>query len=324
MAHFAQRLQRPRHDREAERGSLILDILIGMAIFALIAFIAATAVGQYRQRAYKQGAMSDAKSLAEAMQASRIDGAPMPAVGAVDASAYDTTLTARNSARVLTVSDDGEDFALCVEHDTGAYGLYDSTGGGMAETGAKGGCPAAYILADGIPGAGGSTAPGSEMLEGSFEEVSYNFAEWETDGQHAIFQEVWESVGAHLAVQAQGFGYTTHFIPAGELTFTYTFPNEYVIDGGTPVPLEISLPGAQPWTQGTISYSGTGSSRRALVTFKYGRDLEPGDYYGVEGPQMAVRRLSATQPSTSTTPLTLEISAPGHQPASGEVTVELG
>ena len=47
---------RPSTVPSDEQGSLILDILIGIAIFALIAIIALSAVGQYRARAYVQGA----------------------------------------------------------------------------------------------------------------------------------------------------------------------------------------------------------------------------------------------------------------------------
>ncbi|TGN64205.1 hypothetical protein EXE59_09765 [Nocardioides eburneiflavus] len=129
-----------------EQGSLILDVLIGIAIFALIAIIAVSAIGQYRQRTYEQGAVSDVQTLARALEAARIDGTGYPAVGPVNASAFDTILTPKNSAQMLAVGSSGEDFTLCVEHSTsGARAVYDSLAGGVIESERTGGCDSAYV-----------------------------------------------------------------------------------------------------------------------------------------------------------------------------------
>ena len=52
------RAQRPR---EREDGLALLDVLIGMAIFALIAVIAVSAISQYRSRANFTALLSDAE-----------------------------------------------------------------------------------------------------------------------------------------------------------------------------------------------------------------------------------------------------------------------
>ena len=60
------RTQRPR---EREDGLALLDVLIGMAIFALIAVIAVSAISQYRSRANVTAVVSDVKRIALQLEA---------------------------------------------------------------------------------------------------------------------------------------------------------------------------------------------------------------------------------------------------------------
>ena len=127
---------------EGEQGSLILDILIGMAIFALIAIIAVSAIGQYRERAYVQGASSDVNALGLALEAQFTDTFQYPADATLPtAASLDSTMTSGNEIAVYDVKPDGESFTLCVVHKTGgasgtvnAAAFYDSAAGGLVGT----------------------------------------------------------------------------------------------------------------------------------------------------------------------------------------------
>lgn len=129
-----------------ERGSLILDVLIGMAIFALVAFIAATAVGQYRMRGYVQAAMSDATQAARAYTAALLDHD-----GSDDESDLPTGLLDDEQLKALEVNrthhggeasqihvlvpDAGPDaFRVCVTY-RGAFAIYDVAAGGLIDAG---------------------------------------------------------------------------------------------------------------------------------------------------------------------------------------------
>lgn len=75
---------------DGEQGSLLLDVLIGMAIFALIALIAISAITGYRQRAYETGATSDAQGLALEMEANYTENQAYPNPGGTWSWASDT------------------------------------------------------------------------------------------------------------------------------------------------------------------------------------------------------------------------------------------
>lgn len=149
VKHLRRRLAtRVQNRAESEQGSLILDILIGMAVFALIAIIAISAIGQYRMRAYEQTAASDATSVGNAVNAFITDNASNPDVdlpsGTVsdeDLADLDVVVThSGDEPSVVTIIPGSEwgatddDFEVCVEH-RGAYALYATDLGGLYESG---------------------------------------------------------------------------------------------------------------------------------------------------------------------------------------------
>lgn len=152
---FLERLRARQQGRkiEGEKGLALLDVLIGMAIFALVAIIAVTAISQYRARAYESGAVSDARQLGIAMEAAYTDGNVYPAVtdgmdnAAVKALAglEDVNLTSDNTlgdGTVVNAATGGNpaSFVLCVEHKDGAWAEYSSATGGITDKGRSGGC----------------------------------------------------------------------------------------------------------------------------------------------------------------------------------------
>lgn len=136
VKNLIERLRERKAD--GEQGSLILDILIGMAIFALIAFIAASAITQYRERAYEQGAVSDAGKFGLAIEAEFTDGFVYPADQAA-VEALPVTLTQGNAVAGYTVDGAAETFEVCIVHESGgepnAFAVYDSAQGGMSAKG---------------------------------------------------------------------------------------------------------------------------------------------------------------------------------------------
>ena len=60
------------------KGLALLDVLIGMAIFALIAITAVVALGQFRQRAFESQVLSDAQALSVAIEGQMTNGGQYP------------------------------------------------------------------------------------------------------------------------------------------------------------------------------------------------------------------------------------------------------
>lgn len=144
---MTRRTTRPRD----ESGSLILDLLIGMAIFALVAAIVVGGVGAYRVRAYEQGALADAHSIAQAAEADSDKGYPA-SLDASTLAGLGLNLSPGNQVGGYDV--DGDSFALCVEHSTGtsdAYAIYDSAQGGIIDKGRNGGCVGKVLDAGSTP-----------------------------------------------------------------------------------------------------------------------------------------------------------------------------
>lgn len=134
-----ERMRARLEDRkiENEKGLALLDVLIGMAIFALIAVIAVSAISQYRARAYESGAVSDARQAGIAMEAAFTDGNGYP-TSQTELEAQGVKFTNGNTAQVNSA---GETFTLCVEHtSSGAFAVYDSADGGVTQKGRSGGC----------------------------------------------------------------------------------------------------------------------------------------------------------------------------------------
>lgn len=145
---------RSRTGRDGEAGSLILDILIGMAVFALVSVIAVSGVSQYRERTFKAGAVSDANALGQALEARFTKAWDYPAdqtalaVMLAEGGSLDGVVVSQNFAVEFYLrSDDSESFAVCVEHgsdgDPNAWAVYNSAQGGLAGSGRSVGCAAA-------------------------------------------------------------------------------------------------------------------------------------------------------------------------------------
>ena len=147
------RIESRKVEGEGEQGSLILDILIGMAIFALIALIAVSQIGQWRARAYEQSAVSDAQSLGMSIEAAVTDANGKP-LGLAQTGAEVAIVSGTETYETTVLSHDGKneyqnwsgvnadyEFSFCVEHDGEEFAVYDSADGGIVERGREGGCP---------------------------------------------------------------------------------------------------------------------------------------------------------------------------------------
>lgn len=144
-----------RKIKKNEKGLALLDVLIGVAIFALVAVIAVAALSQYRARAYESGAVSDARQIGIAMETAYTEAATYPPAADVEVTAAQANsgsgfyaaegvkLTRGNAVTGYGLNATGTTFTLCVEHDTGAWARYDSAQGGVTAKGREGGCPAA-------------------------------------------------------------------------------------------------------------------------------------------------------------------------------------
>lgn len=130
-----KRLKRRKVER-AEKGLALLDVLIGMAMIALIAIIAFSAIGQYRARAYEAGAVSDARQVGIALESAYADAGSYadPMTELPDG----VTLTRGNA--VATFGEVDRTFSVCVSHETGAFAVFDSGRGGIVDKGRSGGC----------------------------------------------------------------------------------------------------------------------------------------------------------------------------------------
>lgn len=136
------RLEAVRDRRED--GLAILDVLIGVALFVLISIIAATAINQYRARAYESGAVSDVKHVATVIEAAHIDADAYPFSLEDVALTFDAeggNLT-RDNEIVGYVSDGASGFSVCVVHRTGAFAQFDSRAGTIVAKGRSGGIEA--------------------------------------------------------------------------------------------------------------------------------------------------------------------------------------
>lgn len=110
--------------RNGEGGLALLDVLLGMAIFALIAVIAVQAMGQFRERAFVTQATSDAKQVGTGIEAAMTEpnavfasklGVTVGTASAIDAAVLSdlgVNLTSGNTATY--VSGDRDDYIICV------------------------------------------------------------------------------------------------------------------------------------------------------------------------------------------------------------------
>ncbi len=159
--------------RNGETGLALLDVLLGMAIFALIALIAVQSMGLYRQRGYQSQATSAAKDLGLLLSAQFTNNNELPPVGTDTGppevtypdwgpGASPTDVSGIEGANLTTgievgryiVYPDQKSFAFCMIHRTDdgsvdAYAAYHSPSGSItqSETGAP-------------PGSGGNPCDG--------------------------------------------------------------------------------------------------------------------------------------------------------------------
>lgn len=157
--------------RPDRRGLAILDVLFGIAIFALIVIIAIQSIGLFRARAFELRAILDAESIGKMIAGSDEHvGGPQAASRLVDEADFllvsfdpkskvshrassdlasiddpvdyfDLNLTEGNSLTNWSVSSGSGDFAFCIEHESGPWALFRSDVGGIGDHGRAGSCP---------------------------------------------------------------------------------------------------------------------------------------------------------------------------------------
>lgn len=147
------RLDRRRH----EDGLALLDVLLGMAIFALIAVIAAQAFGMFRDRAYVTQAVSDARQVGTGLAAHltepnvNVDDVPTGTLSRSQLVDLGLNLTSGSTA---VVERSGDHFDICVQNDH-AFAWWRAEKAAVADFGYipdDGGCGASAAPPGGTPG----------------------------------------------------------------------------------------------------------------------------------------------------------------------------
>lgn len=131
---------RDRREHRGDKGLALLDVLIGMAIFALIALIAVQAIGQFRARAYETSAKSDANQTSVAIESSYTDTNNYPAT--FNAAALGVNLSNGNSVVYTPPAAGADDYTFCVVNAKGPWAAYKSAKGSIVESGRTGGATA--------------------------------------------------------------------------------------------------------------------------------------------------------------------------------------
>ncbi|MCP3420343.1 type II secretion system protein [Nocardioides pinisoli] len=135
-----------RRRRTDQSGLALLDVLLGMAIFSLIAVIAVQSMGHVRARAYVTRVVSDAMQVALGIEGYMTDAGQLPAALADGpANSDDTQVTTGDlgvnlstgaAIRSYTVAEDGDNYSVCVDHtDSQAWAFYDSAADGITGSG---------------------------------------------------------------------------------------------------------------------------------------------------------------------------------------------
>ena len=129
---IAQRINARIEKRDAdEKGLALLDVLLGMAIFALIVVIGVQNFSTLRNRAYTTQVSSDAKQTATAIQAYMTQPGITAAPTTVDAAfltANGVNLTSGNRIGATNgYAPSGDNFTVCIERGaTGPSARYNS------------------------------------------------------------------------------------------------------------------------------------------------------------------------------------------------------
>lgn len=149
-ANFLTRLRRrlaPR--RNSDRGSMLFDVLLGMAIFILIAVIGILAAGHLRNRAYVIQATADVRQVGHGIEAAltapgtSFDDLGLE-VGVMPTTTLDllgVNLTVGDTAYVVDATP--YEHVVCVANEHGAYAVFSAPRGAVTESGTSGGCGAA-------------------------------------------------------------------------------------------------------------------------------------------------------------------------------------
>ncbi|KQP63154.1 hypothetical protein ASF47_19280 [Nocardioides sp. Leaf285] len=132
-----------------QAGLALLDVLLGMAIFALIIIIAIQSVNQYRQRAFQSAAQSDVQQASIGLESYFTDNQAYPASGstagtisaaktstaatqnAATLSALGTNLTKNTFVWSYTPNSANGTFTMCIAHTSAGLGTTALTGAGV-------------------------------------------------------------------------------------------------------------------------------------------------------------------------------------------------
>ena len=173
MGRFMESTEQARDDTTADRdadpvvtddrGFVLLDVLIGIAVLALLLLTVLTSIGAHAQRSWQGSATADARQLGQRIEAQLSDFATLAAAGlpasantltSTHLEALETNLTRDiHVARYVPVS--ATEFTVCLVHYSSvgvvdAHALFDSTSGRVTTSG-RGTGPAACAPVGGPP-----------------------------------------------------------------------------------------------------------------------------------------------------------------------------
>ncbi len=215
---------RPSARRHGESGLALMDVLLGMAIFALVAVIAVQAFGIFKQRAYVTQAVSDAHQVGMAIAAAMTDPNFIPGPGMADSPTIPTgtitddqlgALGANRTAenRIVIQVDPGVGYNVCVDNQY-AYAWYEQEPGTVTRSGklseSEPGCED-FVSGDPVCIDPSETPiwidPEPAYMEDYNPTVSYDSSDFALPWDAGITQDYWAANG-HSWWQGDGHTYT--------------------------------------------------------------------------------------------------------------------
>ena len=139
----------------SDEGFVLLDVLIGIAVLALLLLTAIQSIGPMRQRSYQSSTQSDARQVATAIEAYVTDNASAGAPASISSTATelpDINLSSGNTVGwYVRGTQDVNTYIVCIQHSTSstpdAASLYNSANGAIVATKRGAGCMTAPTAA---------------------------------------------------------------------------------------------------------------------------------------------------------------------------------